>query len=400
MKNIMKKIVYSREERASMIAADESCSLFFTDLLALFLALVIVVSLQGCGGGGGCGGSPVGPDVTAVPVATSPTGIGTGASTGTGTGTGMGTGTGGEAPAPAVFTKVLTPSQDPRYMCSDPAGNIYYSYGGGIYRAYPGGETLLAWYGGEFYDRYDYVPADGSDPMQMHGSFTGICWYQGYLTFAFDHHNMIYQLRSGKVYRIAGKGTFGFSGDGGQAKDAELYYPRGLVTDGTNLYISDWGNCRIRKIDGSGIITTYAGNGTYASTGDGGSALAASFVPAGLLWDNGKLIIKDNRGEFETWRSVEGGIIRNFALVPKNVGTVYATNANATPIGQIWANGADGIAPYKDGYALTFQSGVLYVSNGSGTVLVGTFQSPKECINVGGALYVGEEAPNGIWRRP
>jgi hypothetical protein len=75
---------------------------------------------------------------------------------------------------------------------------------------------------------------------------------------------------------IAGNGKLGFSGDGGPATAAELAYPSGISIDAAgNLYINDYYNLRVRKISPAGIISTVAGNGTVAFTGDGGLAVDA-----------------------------------------------------------------------------------------------------------------------------
>jgi len=83
----------------------------------------------------------------------------------------------------------------------------------------------------------------------------------------------------GIIRRIAGNGTLGYSGDGGPATGAMLRGASGLALgiDGS-LYISDQSNYRIRRVDPSGIITTVAGNGIKGYSGDGGSALLASFI--------------------------------------------------------------------------------------------------------------------------
>jgi len=64
------------------------------------------------------------------------------------------------------------------------------------------------------------------------------------------------------VWTVAGTGVYGFSGDGGPAKDAQLYLPRDVAVgpDGT-LYIADCGNNRVRAVDLEGNITTIAGTG-------------------------------------------------------------------------------------------------------------------------------------------
>ena len=100
----------------------------------------------------------------------------------------------------------------------------------------------------------------------------------------------------GLISTVAGNGTQGFSGDGGAAASAALSGPQGVAVDGTgNLYIADWGNNRIRKVDSGGVITTVAGNGTWGFSGDGGAAISAQLNgTAGVAVDDaGKLYIAD-----------------------------------------------------------------------------------------------------------
>jgi sugar lactone lactonase YvrE len=97
----------------------------------------------------------------------------------------------------------------------------------------------------------------------------------------------------GIMQHVAGNSIAGFFGDGGPAAQAELHLPKGLATDSTNnLYIADWGNSRIRRVDTQGIITTFAGDGELNCTGDGGSAIAAGMgFPLGLLLNGGTLFV-------------------------------------------------------------------------------------------------------------
>jgi|ERR1035437_1318679 hypothetical protein len=95
---------------------------------------------------------------------------------------------------------------------------------------------------------------------------------------------------TGIITTIAG-GTYGFAGDGGPATAAKFKNPVRITMDRQgNLYISDQGDCRIRKVNGtSGIISTFAGNGTPGglpdSTGDNRPATAADILPYGICID-------------------------------------------------------------------------------------------------------------------
>ena len=94
---------------------------------------------------------------------------------------------------------------------------------------------------------------------------------------------------TGIITTIAGGPTGGFGGDGGPATSALLSFLGGLAIDGAgNVYIADSGNNRIRRVDAStGLISTVAGNGVAAFSGDGGLATAASLnSPAAVAFDS------------------------------------------------------------------------------------------------------------------
>ena len=84
-------------------------------------------------------------------------------------------------------------------------------------------------------------------------------------------------LNTNIITTIAGTGDFSYSGDGGPATNAALFLPSGIFIDSNNnLYIADAGNHRIRKIDGStGIISTVGGSGSPGYSGDGSLATEA-----------------------------------------------------------------------------------------------------------------------------
>jgi uncharacterized protein (TIGR03437 family) len=94
---------------------------------------------------------------------------------------------------------------------------------------------------------------------------------------------------AGIISTVAGNGDFGFSGDGGQATNAETSGPYDVAVDRAgNLYFADHGNHRVRKVDTSGVITTIAGGGGGGSTGigDGGPPTSANLDPAGVAVDS------------------------------------------------------------------------------------------------------------------
>jgi uncharacterized protein (TIGR03437 family) len=111
---------------------------------------------------------------------------------------------------------------------------------------------------------------------------------------------------AGIINTAAGNGTLGFGniGDGGPATSAGLNpsalpFFQGVALDNAgNLYIADGGNHRVRKVNSSGIISTFAGNGSLGSSGDGGPAANAGIVlPSGLVSDSaGNLYIGDVGG--------------------------------------------------------------------------------------------------------
>jgi sugar lactone lactonase YvrE len=126
------------------------------------------------------------------------------------------------------------------------------------------------------------------------------------------NNNVIRKVSRGIVTTIAGNGKEGYSGDGGPAKDAQLY-PSGMAVDASgNVYISDVSNHLIRKVAG-GVITTIAGTGKSGYSGDGGPAASAQlYAPYGLAVDAaGNLYIADSGNSVV--RKVSGGVITTFA---------------------------------------------------------------------------------------
>ena len=123
---------------------------------------------------------------------------------------------------------------------------------------------------------------------------------QGNLYIAeFYNHRVRRVDAAGTIATVAGTGAEGFGGDGGPATQAELAWPYGVALDGEgNLYIADHGNHRVRRVDAAGTIATVAGTGAEGFGGDGGPATATQTElawPAGLALDGqGNLYIADH----------------------------------------------------------------------------------------------------------
>ena len=135
----------------------------------------------------------------------------------------------------------------------------------------------------------------------------------GSLYIADAYNNRIRKVANGVITTVAGNGMDGFGGDNGPATSATLSGPGGVAVDSAgNLYISDGGNSRIRKV-ANGVITTVAGNGKYGFSGDNGPATAAQLNgPGGIAVDSASnLYIADaNNGRI---RKVSNGVITTVA---------------------------------------------------------------------------------------
>jgi sugar lactone lactonase YvrE len=128
---------------------------------------------------------------------------------------------------------------------------------------------------------------------------------------------------TGIISTIAGNGSYGFSGDGGLAINCQLWRPNGFFKDILgNMYIADQGNNRIRKINAStNIITTIAGNGDFYYSGDGGSATSAGiFYPQGICVDgSGNLFFVSDSSRIRKV-TISTGIITTIAGTSGNGG--------------------------------------------------------------------------------
>lgn len=163
-------------------------------------------------------------------------------------------------------------------------------------------------------------------------------------------------IATATVSTLAGSAMLPAGNQNGTGAGALFRAPRGIVTDGTNLYVADTGNNTIRQIViSTAVVTTIAGTGGVGSVN--GTGTAASFTaPAGITMDGTSLYISDTGNH----------IIRKMVLLTANVTTLAGT------------------------------AGTFGATDGVGTAA--TFNSPYGITTDGVSLYVAEFG-NGIIRK-
>jgi trimeric autotransporter adhesin len=111
---------------------------------------------------------------------------------------------------------------------------------------------------------------------------------KGNLYIADNTENMIFRVSaSGIATAFAGTGMTGLSGDGGPATVATLTEPWSVAVDSSgNVYIADFHNERIRKVDQNGIITTIAGGGAAQETNEVPAVSQEIFEPFAVAVDS------------------------------------------------------------------------------------------------------------------
>ena len=213
----------------------------------------------------------------------------------------------------ATLSKMSNPSS----VASDCNGNTYIAdYGNGVVRKVDARGVITTFAGngtiGYSGDNGPATAAELSNP-------TGVAIDGNGNVYISDYSNMVIRMvnTSGVITTFAGNGGHGYSGDNGPATSAELNYPVGLAVDNANnVYITDYLNSAIRMVNAEGIITTVAGNGIAGYTGDGGQANNAQLnYPRGVAVDgSGNIYIADYSNN--VIRKVNAsGIISTFAGV-------------------------------------------------------------------------------------
>lgn len=181
--------------------------------------------------------------------------------------------------ATGIITAVVNSNSDAQTTALDAAGNLIIVKDAQIWRLNPstGARTPIV-----SITQQTFVSALSVDQS-------------GNVYFADPNQSLIFKVStSGQVQTFAGGGTI--PGDGLPATSTVIYDSQGFAVDTKgNLFFSDFDHNRIRKIDGTGKVTTVAGTGSGNSAGDGGHPLQASFSqPLALTFDpKGNLLFLD-----------------------------------------------------------------------------------------------------------
>ena len=172
------------------------------------------------------------------------------------------------------------------------------------------------------------------------------------------NHRIRMIATDGKISCVAGTGDPGFSGDGGPALQASLYFPDSLTVDSSgNLLFVDQNQRRVRKITPAGIISTIAGNGNLAYSVDGVGAMFSGFAYiTGIAADAGGNIYLS-----------EGAANRVKKVTPIGGMITYAgTSANGAPSGSGFAGdgqaASSAVFAYPGPLALD-SAGNLYIAD-------------------------------------
>lgn len=188
--------------------------------------------------------------------------------------------------------------REPLGVAVDGAGNFYYTDSGAnrIGKVDPSGN--LTYIGGTGAPGYSSSGTQATLAMLSEPAAIVVDG-AGNVYFTEIGNNTVREIvtATGLIQTIAGTGTQGYSGDGGAATSARLNQPQGLAFDAShNLFIADTVNNVIRKVNAAdGTISTYAGDGNPGYAGDGQSVSSAEFnQPYGIAFgSDGSLFIAD-----------------------------------------------------------------------------------------------------------
>ncbi len=263
-------------------------------------------------------------------------------------------------------------------VCSDAAGNIYFA-SDEMHRVFKvaatGMMTLIA---GDTSPWNATLLGDGGPAKQaalLRPRGLAVDDVRNVLYISNQHSIRRVDLATGIITTYAGDGSAGFTGDGGPAARARISYPEGIGLDsGGNLYIADTGNRRVRRVDVSTqIISTVVGNGTLGDAGDGGAAIQANLrnVTSVVIDDSSGILYLADQYRV---RKVSSGIINAFA---GSVTSGFSGNggpALSAKFGEIRSIASDSGGLYISDFnhscvrKVNFSNGIVNAYAGTGTI--------------------------------
>jgi hypothetical protein len=179
---------------------------------------------------------------------------------------------------PATSAHLINPTA----VAVDGVGNVFIKEARGVRKVSPSGIITTVMSAAPCVYSWSAITIGGDQSPCIAAGMAG----DGAGNLFFQDYFRIRKLSpEGTIITVAGNGTRGYSGDGGPAVDAQLSSAvDGLAVDaGGNVFIGDDGNRRVRKISPNGIITNVAGNGSLGHSGDGGQATSAELYAPGWV---------------------------------------------------------------------------------------------------------------------
>jgi len=233
---------------------------------------------------------------------------------------------------PAQLAKISSP----RDVCMDAANNIYFvDAGNDVIRKISATTGIITTVAGGGMSTAEGIPATSA----ALGGPKYMC-IDAYGNLYVSTSSLVRKITpAGIITTAAGNGVTGYTGDGGPATAARLSDPHGVATDPAgNLYIADHANSTIRKVTVStGIITTIAGDGTStAYSGEGGPAVSAtlSYPVAIAVSNTGNIFFSDEGGSRIRKITASSGVITTYA--GGFGGFADGVPATTTTIGMVW----------------------------------------------------------------